>query len=86
LKTEWFDLVILDHHLGDGRMSGLGVAQFVREGSMNKDAVVVLNSGSKHHVSETEKPPYDIVWPKPLPSNEQMRCDLCMELVKSKNE
>lgn len=83
LQREWYDLVILDHHLGEG-MSGLAVAHFVREGAVNKDAIVVLNSGSKPHISENDHPPFDIVWNKPLPSNEQMRFDLCMELLKSK--
>lgn len=65
-------------------MDGMSVAEFVRESSVNKDAVVVLNSGSIARLRSGEGQPYDIVWPKPLPSNEQMRFDLCMELLKFK--
>lgn len=81
---EWFDLVILDYHLGDG-LNGLSVAEFLRENSVNKDAIVVLNSGSILRTPEGEQPLFDLVWTKPLPSNEEMRFGLCMELLKSKS-
>ena len=84
LRHGWYDLVIIDQHLGDG-ISGLSVARFVRDSSVNKHAVVILNSGSLIRAPEGEQTPYDHVWPKPLPSNEQMRFDLCRMLLKSKD-
>ena len=84
LRNEWFDLVVLDYHLGEG-MNGLSVADYVRNGSVNKNAIVILNSGSVQSLQKGDETSYDLLWPKPLPSNEQMRLDLCKELLKSKS-
>lgn len=82
LSKEWFDLVILDQHLGEG-VTGTTVAEFIRKRAVNRDAIVVLNTGSmiRSMNPETDDVPYSCLWPKPLPSTEQMRLELCRELL-----
>jgi len=83
IRNEWFDLIILDHHL-EGTLSGLDVSVFAREHGMNKDAILVLNTCSEMRGGVPPKP-FNLFWSKPLPSVEKMRRDLIQELLISKS-
>ena len=87
--NEWYDLIILDNNLGDESMKGVEVATIARKSALNANAVIVINSGSDARSRESldlsKKPlPFDIFWPKPLPSVDQMRQSLCQALLRSK--
>ncbi len=83
VKSEWYDLVILashEFHCQKKDPSGVDLVHFIRNQALNKTSIIVLNSG---HCSKEGKPdPYNIFWPKPLPSLEVMRRSLVEELVK----
>ena len=83
LKTKFIDLVVLDQNLGDDAISGTDIALFAKENSVNEDIIIVLNTGSELKRQEGELP-FDLCWPKPLPSVEQMRRSLTGRLIKSK--
>jgi len=83
IRNEWFDLIILDHHL-DGDITGLDVSVFVREHGMNKDAILVLNTCSEMRGGVPPQP-FNLFWSKPLPSVENMRRDLIQELLRSRS-
>ena len=94
IKDEWFDLIILDNKLGDDNLKGVQIAKIAREFAKNKTAIIVINSGSgsesiqqsfadtKISSSSKESLPYDIFWPKPLPSVEQMRQGISKLLIR----
>jgi CheY-like chemotaxis protein len=86
LKGESFDLVVTgqefshDNHIKD--LKGMDIISFVRDHSLNKNAIIVLNSAiaqSQHHPQQ-----FDMYWPKPLPSDDRMRQTLCEELLQIK--
>jgi len=54
-----------------------------REHAVNKDAIVVLNSGSvlQNHEELGADGPFNLFWPKPLPHLDKMRLNLCYELL-----
>jgi CheY-like chemotaxis protein len=83
IKTTHLDLLVLDQNLGNETIRGTDIALFAKENSLNKDVVIILNTGSELKQPEGEQP-FHIYWPKPLPSVEQMRRNLTRELVKSR--
>eukprot|EP00567_Pseudictyota_dubia_P017114 CAMPEP_0197436904 /NCGR_PEP_ID=MMETSP1175-20131217/4246_1 /TAXON_ID=1003142 /ORGANISM="Triceratium dubium, Strain CCMP147" /LENGTH=1610 /DNA_ID=CAMNT_0042966295 /DNA_START=87 /DNA_END=4919 /DNA_ORIENTATION=+ len=100
LKEQSYDLVVLDQHMGPG-LKGTDVADFVRSGSKNPDAIVVINSGEElklvptSHPStsaslstspgKTTTPSFNFQWTKPAPAIDAIRQDLCLELVREKS-
>jgi len=54
-----------------------------RDHAVNKDAIVVLNSGSVLHQGGElgNDGPFNLFWPKPLPNLDKMRLNLCCELL-----
>jgi CheY-like chemotaxis protein len=83
IQKQHFDLLVLDQNLGDDTIRGTDIAEFARECGVNKDSIIVLNSGSELKQREASEP-FDLYWPKPLPSVEQMRRNLCRKLVQSR--
>mmetsp|Transcript_21082 Transcript_21082/g.23947 ORF Transcript_21082/g.23947 Transcript_21082/m.23947 type:complete len:885 (+) Transcript_21082:92-2746(+) len=79
LKREWFDLVVSDLDLNDASMSGLDLIAYARKYSLNRNAILVLNSGSELLYGPHM---FNIYWSKPLPSVEKMRRSLCKELIR----
>ena len=58
--------------------------QSQRENAANKDAIVVLNSGSILHTRDqfmNEQRLFNLLWSKPLPDAKMMRQSLCCELL-----
>lgn len=88
LKDEWFDLCVLDQHMGPG-LKGTDVASFIRKGAVNSNALVVINTGVEKNLQEQgnwddHTVPFNFQWTKPAPSIEKIRQDLCLELVAEK--
>jgi len=84
IQNQYFDLLVLDQNLGDDTIRGTDIAEFARECGVNKNSITVLNSGSDFKQTEEASEPFDLYWPKPLPSVEQMRRNLCRKLVQSR--
>jgi len=87
-QTECFDLIILDNYIEGDDKKGIEVAEIARNTSLNPNAIIVLNSGSDSSSRlqmELLKPnpTFDVYWPKPLPTVEQMRTSLTQVLVKT---
>ena len=88
LKEEWFDLCVLDQHMGPG-LKGTDVASFIRKGAVNPNAIVIINTGVEKNLQEQgnwddNTVPFNFQWTKPAPSMEKIRQDLCLELVAEK--
>ena len=88
ITSQWFDLIILDNNLGSDEIKGMEIARIARKQARNTDAIIVINSGSENKrrlivESSEESLPFDIYWPKPLPSVEEMRQSLCQALIRS---
>lgn len=78
LEGKAFDLIVLDNSFG------APLAARARETPKNGGAIIALTTGSADAGAELlqENGDVDIVWPKPLPNLEQMRRDLCHQLIK----
>ena len=88
LKEEWFDLCVLDQHMGPG-LKGTDVASFIRKGAVNPNAIVVINTGVEKNLQEQgnwddNTIPFNFQWTKPAPNLQKIRQDLCLELVAEK--
>jgi len=88
LKEEWFDLCVLDQHMGPG-LKGTDVASFIRKGAVNPSAIVVINTGVEKNLQEQgnwddNTVPFNFQWTKPAPAILKIRQDLCLELVAEK--
>ena len=81
IENQELDLIILDNEIGDNGFKGVDIVRIVRKSAKNKNAVVVINSGSCEVSKESSA--FDVFWPKPLPSVEQMRLSLCQALIKT---
>jgi len=83
LHKESFDLIVLDDNLATDNLNATDVANFAREISSNKEAIIVLVTSTRRESNELLHP-FNMTWSKPLPSVEIMRRSLCLELIKTK--
>ncbi len=88
IKTEKYDLLVLDQELNDDRgIKGTDVASYARKNAVDKNCIIVLNSASITDLTLKQGPQlYNLLWPKPLPSESWMRQSLCEELIQQMDD